>query len=70
MPEAIDNLIPTDEAAAEVGLAAQTLTAYRCEGRGPRCYKIGRRCLYSRADLKEWIGAQRVDPSARRAAHG
>ena len=60
-------LISTQEAADLIGLAPQTLTAYRCERRGPRYYKIGRRCLYLPDDLKTWIASRAVDP-AREAA--
>jgi predicted DNA-binding transcriptional regulator AlpA len=65
MSETTENLIDTEEAAAVVGLRPQTLVAYRHEGRGPRFYKIGRRCLYRRADLLAFIEAQAVEPEAK-----
>lgn len=62
MTKPIEGLIPTEDAAKILGLQPQTLVAYRHEGRGPRYYKTGRRCLYNRSDLLAFIEAQAVDP--------
>lgn len=62
------NLIGTKEAAAYVGLAEITLRQLRIDGRRqnrvtpPPFYRIGRKILYSVADLDKWLAAHRVDP--------
>ncbi len=66
-------LVDTDDAARYLGLAKQTLAKFRVSGESPPYYKIGRRVLYDRADLDEWLanrrrrstsdGAQRVGRS-------
>ena len=58
------NETATPATAQRLGLTPQTLTAYRCERRGPRYYKIGRRCLYKREDLEGFIEAQAVEPES------
>lgn len=52
-------LLTTEMAAMELRLAPQTLSKYRCVGGGPVFYRVGRRCLYSRADLRAWLGERR-----------
>lgn len=41
--------------AAETRVALQTLYRLRCEGRGPRAYKIGGQVRVRREDLNAWI---------------
>ena len=43
------------EAAEFVALSKHTLRAFRVKGGGPRFIKIGRRVVYKRRDLQEWI---------------
>lgn len=49
------DLIPVEEFARAVGLAEQTLAAWRSEGKGPGYVKLGKTVFYRRADLKVWI---------------
>jgi Helix-turn-helix domain len=60
-----DELIPNDEAAKELKQQPNTLTAWRNQKRGPPYFKVGRQIFYRRADLAEWLGAQRRQPQAR-----
>jgi integrase/predicted DNA-binding transcriptional regulator AlpA len=47
--------LPTEAAAAYLGLSVPTLHTYRWGGVGPVSRKIGRRVVYAQADLDEWI---------------
>lgn len=44
--------------ADEVGLQPQTLSKWRCEGRGPAFVKLGRAIRYRRADVERYIDSQ------------
>jgi hypothetical protein len=57
-----DGDAPLDSAAAAVftGLAAATLAKLRCLGGGPAFLKLGRKVVYRRADLADWLSARRV----------
>jgi predicted DNA-binding transcriptional regulator AlpA len=54
-----DPLLGTAEAAAMLGLSQKTLREYRCDRRGPRCFKLGTkkqaRTVYRRSDLESWV---------------
>jgi len=54
-----DPLLGTAEAAAMLGLSQKTLREYRCDRRGPRCFKLGTkkqaRTVYRRSDLERWF---------------
>jgi excisionase family DNA binding protein len=51
------------EAAAYVGLSVHTLRRWRSDGKGPKYCKIGARAIrYTRADLDEFMDAQKVTP--------
>jgi hypothetical protein len=54
-------LVPSEVAAARLGLKPGTLAAWRSEKRGPKYFKIGRACLYAPADLEAWIQKQAVE---------
>lgn len=53
--------ITTDELAAIVRSPVETIRYWRHVGKGPRSFKIGRRVLYSRADVETWIAQQKVE---------
>jgi hypothetical protein len=55
-----DKPIAGEAAAALTGLAASTLAKLRCVGGGPPFIKLGRKVLYRRADLADWLNARRV----------
>jgi predicted DNA-binding transcriptional regulator AlpA len=54
-----DPLLGTADAAAMLGLSQKTLREYRCDRRGPRCFKLGTakqsRTVYRRSDLERWF---------------
>ena len=47
--------LDTQAAAVYVGLSVPTLHTYRWMGTGPVSRKIGRRVVYSQADLDAWV---------------
>lgn len=55
-----DSVIDAAAAAAFTGLAIATLAKLRCVGGGPKYLKLGRKILYRRVDLAEWLYARRV----------
>lgn len=49
----------SDEAAEKLGLSNSTLAKMRVYGRGPQYLKLGRRVVYSLADLEAWLNENR-----------
>jgi Helix-turn-helix domain len=54
-------------AAVFTGLAVATLAKLRCRGGGPPYLKLGRKVVYRRADLADWLSARRVANTAQAA---
>jgi hypothetical protein len=50
----------TMAAAAFTGLARATLAKLRCIGGGPEYLKLGRKVVYRRVDLANWLNLRRV----------
>ncbi len=57
-PKAPSN-VDTRQAAELIGMSKRTLEKWRGEGTGPPFLKLGRRVLYSVADLEEWLRSRR-----------
>ncbi len=51
--------VDTWRAAELIGMSKRTLEKWRGEGTGPPFLKLGRRVLYSVADLEEWLRSRR-----------
>ncbi len=51
--------VDTYRAAELIGMSKRTLEKWRSEGNGPPFLKLGRRVLYSVADLEEWLRSRR-----------
>ncbi len=51
--------LDTRQAGAYVGLSVKTLEKLRVTGRGPRYAKAGRRVIYDRRDLDEWVAERK-----------
>ncbi|WP_243545795.1 helix-turn-helix transcriptional regulator [Pseudodesulfovibrio tunisiensis] len=58
----MERLLDTKEAAEVLRVSAGTLEVWRCIGRGPRYFKIGRRVLYKQHDLEEYVNSCGVRP--------
>jgi len=52
--------LTTEEAAAYLRLKPGTLEVWRCRGRGPKYQKIGRRVIYDRKKIDEYIESNTV----------
>jgi excisionase family DNA binding protein len=52
-------LLDITQAAAYLNLPIGTLRKWRSQRRGPTSMKLGRRVLYDRADLDQWIAEQK-----------
>ena len=50
-------LLTQQEAAEETRLSERTLERHRLAGTGPKFVRLGRRVLYRRQDVEEWIAA-------------
>ena len=50
--------ITREHLAQELGLTADTLTRWEARRQGPPCTRIGRKSLYRRASIQDWIRAQ------------
>ena len=57
------NLITTSEFAEIVRAPEETVRYWRFIGKGPRSVKLGRRVLYDRDDVEQWIADQRTQQS-------
>jgi hypothetical protein len=51
-----------EELGAELDRAVITLATWRMRKKGPPYVKVGRRILYSRTTMKEWIASQVCKP--------
>ena len=60
MTERNTDMMNAAMAAVFTGLAVATLAKLRCLGGGPPYLKLGRKVVYRRADLADWLGARRV----------
>jgi excisionase family DNA binding protein len=57
-PDRPVDLLTIAEAAALLRAPVATLRYWRHLGTGPRSFRLGRRVLYRRDDLRTWIEAQ------------
>ncbi len=54
-----DQLLTTDQLAAELGLHTVTIAAWRMhDGKGPAYVKVGSAVRYRRSDVDAWLDAQ------------
>ena len=58
LPEDPDTLIRAAHAPEYVGIARQTMSRWRHEGRPPRYCRLGRRIFYRAGDLREWFDSE------------
>lgn len=59
--------LDSTQAAQWLGLSKSTLEKMRCDGRGPRYLKVGKRCFYRPADLAAYLEAAVVETTDSRA---
>jgi predicted DNA-binding transcriptional regulator AlpA len=71
MPEAVHRAIDrlsVDGAAHYVGLSVSFLNRARLHGDGPVFLKLGRRVVYDRTDLDNWLASRRRTSTSQEAA--
>lgn len=59
-----DDLLTTDELATMTRQPKGTIYALNSRGDGPRRMKVGRRVLYRRGDVLEWLRSRYVEDEA------
>ena len=59
MAENLRELVDTKGLVRQYGLSASFWNSARCTGHGPKYLKMGRRVLYRRADVEEWLSQVR-----------
>jgi phage terminase Nu1 subunit (DNA packaging protein) len=64
MNESTSMLVDTKEAAKLIGLAEQTMSLWRSQGRGPAFLRVGSRIRYHLDDLSNWLGQHRFRNTA------
>ena len=57
-----DRHVNEQEAAKFIGLAVSTLRNRRCLGVEPAYFKVGRKVVYSLAELRQWMAERRITP--------
>ena len=49
----------SDVTAEQLSLSPKTLAKWRVYGQGPAFYKVGRRVMYDRSEVQNWLDGQR-----------
>ena len=62
----VPHLLTLDEAAAHLRTPIGTLRYWRHLGIGPRGFRVGRRVMFRREDLEQWLTEQREAGRLRR----
>lgn len=52
------------EVARQYPISFSHLAHLACEGRGPRYAVIGRRAIYLRQDIEDWLSSKMIEPSS------
>lgn len=58
----LSDFLTEESAAAELNLQPRTLRKYRERGEGPAFVKVGRRTMYRRSDIADWLREQTIKP--------
>ena len=57
-PGILDDYLTTEELAAELSVIPLTIVRWRLQNRGPPITRLGRRILYRRLSVAQWLAAQ------------
>ena len=57
-PSTDDTLLSTPQAAEYLGVSTHALVKWRVSGYGPRYCQLGRRILYRRDEIDNWISGK------------
>jgi len=58
----MNRIFNDQEAARHLKMSAQTLRNWRCQGKGPAYFKIGKCVRYQLSDLNEFIATNKIKP--------
>jgi predicted DNA-binding transcriptional regulator AlpA len=56
--------LPVADVALFLDLPLSTIDKLRGQGKGPKCFKLGRRLYVRQADLREWLDAMALSEAA------
>jgi predicted DNA-binding transcriptional regulator AlpA len=56
--------LPVADVALFLDLPLSTVDKLRAQGKGPKCFKLGRRLYVRQIDLREWLDAMAVTEAA------
>ncbi len=56
--------LPLADIALFLDLPLSTVDKLRAQGKGPKCFKLGRRLYVRQADLREWLDAMAIAEAA------
>ena len=56
--------LPIADVALFLDLPLSTVDKLRATGKGPKCFKIGRRLFVRQTDLRDWLDAMAVSEAA------
>jgi len=57
-PGILDDYLTTEELAAELCVIPLTIVRWRLQNRGPPITRLGRRILYHRSSVAQWLAAK------------
>lgn len=63
-----DPVLTLSQLAAQLGVTVQTLYDLRCEGRGPRGFRVGRELRFRVSEIDAWIARMEADDAERHPA--
>lgn len=64
-PPGLDPVLTLSQLATQLGVTVQTLYDLRCQGRGPRGFRVGRELRFRVSEIDAWIARMEADDAAR-----
>jgi len=61
----LDPVLTLSQLATQLGVTVQTLYDLRCQGRGPRGFRVGRELRFRVSEIDAWISRMEADDAAR-----
>jgi len=61
----LDPVLTLSQLATQLGVTVQTLYDLRCQGRGPRGFRVGRELRFRVSEIDAWIARMEADDAAR-----
>lgn len=61
----LDPVLTLSQLAVQLGVTVQTLYDLRCQGRGPRGFRVGRELRFRVSEIDAWIARMEADDAER-----